>query len=191
MKITAITGGIGSGKSVVSEMLRVMGHNVYDCDLRAKSIMDADENIKKLLAEKIHPDVIDTEGNINRPRLAEIVFADPDKLSTLNSIVHSAVRADMKGWTESINADRAWVETAILYESGLDKLVDDIWEVTAPQELRIKRVMRRNAMTAAQVKARIDSQQSTDFQKHATPQSIHLIVNDDLQPLLPQVLALL
>ena len=168
-----------------------MGHNVYDCDLRAKSIMDADENIKKLLAEKIHPDVIDTEGNINRPRLAEIVFADPDKLSTLNSIVHSAVRADMKGWTESINADRAWVETAILYESGLDKLVDDIWEVTAPQELRIKRVMRRNAMTAAQVKARIDSQQSTDFQKHATPQSIHLIVNDDLQPLLPQVLALL
>lgn len=205
MKITAITGGIGSGKSVVSEMLRVMGYPVYDCDSKAKAIMNADQDIKALIAEKISPDVIDSEGNINRPRLSEIVFADPEKLAMLNTIVHGAVRDDLRQWADTRQTDRAWVETAILYESGIDKMVDDIWEIYAPEDIRIKRVMRRNALSAAQVKARIDSQQTNlsnrpvsrsshadnDHPQALISPTIHRIVNDDLQPLLPQLLALL
>lgn len=189
MKITAITGGIGSGKSVVSEMLRTMGYPVYDCDSHAKGIMDADDEIKHAIATQICPEAIDAEGHIDRRRLGEVVFADSELLEMLNSIVHGAVRADFKVWAEATGADRVWLETALLYESGIDRMVDGVWEVTAPEDLRIRRVMRRNAMTPEQVKARIDAQQRTAHpEKHPY---VDRIVNDDVQPLLPQVLALL
>ena len=187
MKITAITGGIGSGKSVVSEMLRTMGYPVYDCDSRAKVFMDGDEEIKQAIATQICGDAIDADGNIDRKRLGAVVFADAILLELLNSIVHGAVRADFRRWAESAGVERVWLETALLYESRLDRLVDDVWEVSAPEELKIKRVMRRNSMTAEQVKARIEAQQRTAHpEKHPC---VNLIVNDDVQPLLPQVLA--
>lgn len=83
MKITAITGGIGSGKSVVSEMLRTMGYPVYDCDSRAKVIMDGDEEIKQAIATQICGDAIDADGNIDRKRLGAVVFADAILLEPL------------------------------------------------------------------------------------------------------------
>ena len=126
--LTAITGGIGSGKSVVSRVLRILGYPVYDCDSAAKSLMDADEEIKRRLIDEIDSLAV-VDGVIDRRRIAEVVFADAEKLAALNAIVHAAVREDIASWVFSQDSDRLFVETAILYESGLNRMVDAEWRV--------------------------------------------------------------
>lgn len=186
--IIAITGGIGCGKSVVSEMLRKMGQQVYDCDSRAKVLMENPEIIQEI-ALRISKKVITPQGTLSRSRLGEIVFTNPDKLQKLNNIVHHHVRADIVKWIEQNHACQAlWIETAILYQSGLDKMVDQVWEVTAPIQLRLDRVMQRNSMSHNQVQNRIDSQNRT-----AIPNTRNhiMIENDGITPLLPQIESLL
>lgn len=187
-RLIAITGGIGSGKSVISDILRAMGHKVYDCDTRAKALMDTDESIKDDLINLISIDAVRSDRTIDRKLLSEIVFNDPDALSRLNSIVHKAVRADLRRWRDTSSDKTVWVETAILYASRLDREVDEVWEVTAPTELRVQRVMERNSMSREQVLARISSQSTTAAQLHPLTKTI---VNDGVEPVLPQILSLL
>ncbi len=187
-RLIAITGGIGSGKSVISDILRAMGHKVYDCDTRAKALMDTDESIKDDLINLISIDAVRSDRTIDRKLLSEIVFNDPDALSRLNSIVHKAVRADLRRWRDTSSDKTVWVETAILYASRLDREVDEVWEVTAPTELRVQRVMKRNSMSREQVLARISSQSTTAAQLHPLTKSI---VNDGVEPVLSQILSLL
>lgn len=187
-RLIAITGGIGSGKSVISDILRAMGHKVYDCDTRAKALMDTDESIKDDLINLISINAVRSDRTIDRKLLSEIVFNDPDALSRLNSIVHKAVRADLRRWRETSSDKTVWVETAILYASRLDREVDEVWEVTAPTELRVQRVMKRNSMSREQVLARISSQSTTAAQLHPLTKTI---VNDGVEPVLPQILSLL
>ncbi|MDE7426808.1 MAG: dephospho-CoA kinase [Muribaculaceae bacterium] len=192
MITTCICGGIGSGKSVVSRILLCMGFPVYDCDSRARQIIDTDPDIHRLLCEHIHPEAV-IDGKVNRPRIAAVVFSDDRLLQQLNSITHTAVLNDLSHWLatcRATQAQHAFVETAIPFSSGLVKLVDTLWVVTAPQELRITRVMNRNGMTYEQVMARISAQDSEyapldSFASHAT------IVNDMCAPLLPQIHGLL
>lgn len=192
--LTAITGGIGSGKSVVARILRTIGYPVYDCDLRARAIMDADPDIHRALAHRISPTVITPQGTIDRPALSAIVFAHPDKLATLNTIVHGAVRDDLTRWLHTLTtatstpatpAPRAFVETAIPYESGLHTMVHDIWQVTAPDHIRIQRVILRSGLTPDQIRARIRAQRATPIPPHHPP--IHTITNDGLTPILPTI----
>jgi len=187
MKLTAITGGIGAGKSVVSHILAAMGYKVFDCDSQAKSIMDNDREIKAKLKCEIHPEAVDDKGRINRAKISGIVFSDAEKLNTLNKIVHTAVVNAVKDWSsnETNKDDHLFVETAILYQSGLDKIVDDVLEVVAPDEVRIKRVMKRNALSRQDVIARIKSQTFTPQNRHKVE---HDIINDGHTALLPQIL---
>lgn len=157
--IIAITGGIGSGKSVVSQVLRVAGYPVYDCDSNAKLIMNKDLEMQRLLVESFGPEII-VDGVIRRDVLAKLVFADRSKLVKLNSIVHPAVRKDIERWAETLHSDAAFVETAILKESGVDSLIDAVWIVEAPDELRIARVMARNNVQEKNVRERIESQRN-------------------------------
>lgn len=188
MKVIAITGGIGSGKSVVCNILRANNFVVYDCDAEAKRLMDADVDIHYKLNTLIDPHVV-VDGKIDRRLLADIVFNDTEKLSTLNSIVHGAVRQDIAKKIKSVSATHFFIETAILYQSGLDKIVDEVWEVTAPRDVRIARVMARNSCTAADVERRIESQDRfTPSSRH--PHTVE-IVNDGLVAVLPRVLSLL
>lgn len=187
-RLIAITGGIGSGKSIISDILRAMGHKVYDCDTRAKALMDTDESIKNDLIDLISIDAVRNDRTIDHKLLSEIVFNDPDALSRLNSIVHKAVRADLRRWRDTSSDKTVWVETAILYASRLDREVDEVWEVTAPTELRVQRVMKRNSMSREQVLARISSQSTTAAQLHPLTKAI---VNDGVEPVLPQILSLL
>ena len=187
-RLIAITGGIGSGKSIISDILRAMGHKVYDCDTRAKALMDTDESIKNDLIDLISIDAVRNDRTIDRKLLSEIVFNDPDALSRLNSIVHKAVRADLRRWRDTSSDKTVWVETAILYASRLDREVDEVWKVTAPTELRVQRVMKRNSMSREQVLARISSQSTTAAQLHPLTKAI---VNDGVEPVLPQILSLL
>lgn len=182
MYLIAVTGGIGSGKSVVCRMLSAMGYDVYDCDSRAKSIMDGSERIKRIISEDICREAL-IDGVIDRRRLADAVFTDKILLDRLNEAVHSAVRADIEQWAQM--RDVAFVETAILYQSGIDAMVSEVWNVTAPQSVRIERVMARNGLDPEAVRQRIDAQDGyVPAQIHPV---IHEIINDGLSPLLPQV----
>lgn len=201
--MTAVAGGIGCGKSVVSRMLRLLGYEVYDCDSRAKSIMDGSSAIMARLAHEISSDVIETGADgmqvINRRRLADIVFNDGDALARLNAIVHSAVKDDILRWKTSLAQSvlrgplHLFVETAILVESGLDRMVDNVWEVSAPLETRIERAMMRDNAPRHLIEARIRSQRSlSDCDGVMAPDiRVDRIVNDDFRPLLPQIFALL
>ena len=188
-KLIAISGGIGSGKSIVSEILQANGFDVYDCDREAKRIMDNDTNIHDLLRLHIHPDAV-KNGLIDRNLIASIVFNDKDRLNSLNHIVHQAVRDDITRYRLTLSNDTVmFIETAILYQSNIDLMVDEVWEVTAPREIRIQRVMLRNNCTVTEVEARINAQD--EYSSPRTHPLKHIIVNDNIQPVLPQVIKLL
>lgn len=187
--IIGISGGIGSGKSVVSRILRIWGYPVYDCDSEAKALMDADAVIKQRLAEELDSDIV-AAGGIDRVRLAEIVFADEAKLSILNSIVHAGVRRHFAQWALRQRHNVIFVETAILHSSGMVEDVDAEWHVTAPVDIRVARVMRRNNVTEHQVRSRIAAQHA-DEMPLSQPVPLTLIENDGQIALLPQLLAAL
>lgn len=191
-RITVIAGGIGSGKSTVARVVKAMGYEVYDCDSRAKNLMDSSSEIHSALAAEISPDVV-TDGKINRSRLSELVFSDSVLLETLNRIVHTHVKEDIRRWMSQrarfARNGRLFIETALLYESGLDRMADDVWLVDAPDEIRVDRVMKRNAMTRNQVENRIAAQRRT---RPEQPHShISIIANDGLHPILPRISRLL
>lgn len=190
--VIAITGGIGSGKTLISKILLSLGYYIYNCDVMAKTIMDNNNSIKIALVKDIDKSVINSDNSINRKRLAEIVFNDPLKLEQLNKIVHKFVKDDIKNWIVANklknNKKPIFIETAILYQSGIDKLVDEVWEVVASEETRINRVIKRNGISRNEIKSRISSQQFEPSQKHYNTK----IINNDLNyPVLAQIMALL
>lgn len=186
-KIIAITGGIGSGKSVVSRIVAAMGFDVYDCDSRAKKLMDSSRTIKDSIAEEICREAIDDDGHIDRRRLADAVFGDAVLLNKLNGLVHAAVREDFATWIGGRSI--VFVETAILYQSRLDEMVDEVWEVIAPREMRVERVMSRNGISREDVELRIDSQDR--FVADRVHGCVHRLVNDGFTPVLPRIESLL
>lgn len=184
MKVIALTGGIGSGKSVVSSILRIMGYVVYNCDSQAKKVMDSSEKIKRGLLDAFGYDCVDKDGLINRKYLGKVVFDNPKALSTLNGIVHPEVRKDLQEWTRIKKEEGnsyVFVETAILKESNLKDMIDLEWNVYAPIGLRIQRVMKRNNLSEVDVRARIKSQSSTDDMTEFS------IINDGVTAILPQI----
>ncbi|MBD5315598.1 MAG: dephospho-CoA kinase [Bacteroides sp.] len=185
--LIALSGGIGAGKSVVSRMLRAMGYEVYDCDSNARRIMDCDLTIIERIAREVCEEAV-IEGRIDRRRLAECVFGDSAALARLNAITHRAVLDDISAWAESqAGKGIVFVETAILTESGLDRMVDQAWVVTAPEEVRIERVMKRNGMSRGEVEARIRNQ-SDRLPKEIL---IHIIFNDGSESLIARINELL
>lgn len=188
-RIIVVAGDIGSGKSIVGRILSAVGHAVYDCDSRAKMIMDSSGSIKSAIATIVSEEVIRPDHTIDRERLAEIVFADAGKLKALNGIVHSAVRDDiLRVANRQPDGSILFVETAIAHESGIDVIADEIWLVEAPEHMRIERVERRSGLSETQVLARIRSQAGETDALRENPKT-KVIVNDGVEPLLPQVLA--
>lgn len=185
--LIAITGGIGSGKSVVSRVLDAMGYEVYDCDSRARGIIDNSGEILLEIAGRISGDVIDENGVLDRKALASIVFSDSAKLEILNDITHGAVRRDLAEWKNRRRGGNrpVFVETAILYQSGIDRMVDEVWEVTAPIEERVARVMARDGIDREAVCRRIESQKIVVDSPHG---NVRVIINDGFTPLLPQII---
>ena len=185
-ELIAITGGIGCGKSIVSLILKEMGYEVYDCDCKAKYLMYNSPTIKDCLKSTFGNDII-IDGTINRVKLANIVFNNKEKLVKLNNIVHSSVKEDLISWKlENSHNKLLFVETAILYQSGLDSIVDEVWEVNAPLEIRIERVMKRNNISRQDVLSRIESQKY-----EILTQANYIITNDDRVAILPQLVTIL
>ena len=185
-RLVVITGGIGSGKSVVSAILRIMGYPVYDCDSRAKNLMNTNNDIKNDLISSFGVDCISEDGKINAQYISSIVFKDKTALLKINSIVHPRVKDDIL--LEYLNNQGVmFVETAILLQSNLLDIIDEVWLVDAPEKVRVKRVMLRNSMSADEVRRRIKSQSGQDY---STLKNLCPIINDGVSAILPQIISL-
>ena len=167
MQIVGITGGIGSGKSTIAQALRQRGFSVYDCDAEAKRIIVEDEVVRKaivgLLGEKAYVD-----GKYNTSYVAQRVFEDSSLREQLNAIVHPAVEQDIRVKQPD------FVESAILYESGLDKLCAKVIVVDAPEEVRLARTLNRNY----DVRARMRAQERVKSQESRVDSNTLLLCND-------------
>lgn len=187
MKI-AITGGIGSGKSVVARMLTVMGVPVYDCDSKARYLMENDLYIRQTLTRMFGEECYDVQGKINRKWLASHIFIDKDAIKRVNDLVHPRVKADFLSWAAERPENIVAVETAILFESGINEVVDKTLLVWAGAETCIKRVEQRSGMTRQQVLSRISNQMSVDELLLLCDYSIY---NDETSAVMPQLLEVL
>ena len=157
----AICGGIGSGKSTVCRMFAERGVAHYDSDSRAKALMNESAELREALVAEFGEESYEG-GVLNRAYLASKVFGSEEQLAKLNAIVHPAVKADFLRWAEEQEGDYCIVETAILFESGFDALVDQKVAILAPQPLRVMRAMERDGATKEQIEARIKAQMSDD-----------------------------
>lgn len=184
-RLIAITGGIGSGKSVVSTILRIMGFYVYDCDSEAKRLMNTSDVIKKDLIKCFGKDSVTKEGKINSSHISSIVFKDKTALHQINAIVHPRVKEDILAHRELCKQNVMFVETAILMQSNLIDIVDMVWLITAPDDIRINRVMARSNMRYDDVVNRIKAQQNQNLSSLQCP--IYSIGNDGTTPLVPQI----
>jgi len=183
-----ITGGIGSGKTTVCHVFETLGIPVFYADTVAKEIMVSDEILVAGVKEAFGAESY-TGGTLNRQHISGIVFNDQQQLDRLNALVHPAVFRAFESWLGTVPEDVPYIlkEAALLFESGSYRMCDRSILVTAPLELKLKRVTDRDQSTQVQVMARMDKQFS-DEQK--SPMADDFILNDESQSIISQVLAL-
>ena len=187
MKIIGITGGMGSGKSVISKLLSIRGIPVYDTDSAAKRLNDTSALIRKKLSEKLG-DELYAEGRLNRPLLASFIFQNPENLQFVNSVVHPEVNTDFLEWKSQQTAEIIAIESALLFESKLNRMVDVTVNVSAPMEIKIERIEKRNQWGREEIIARINNQISDDERNRLAD---FTIINDNRHSLLLQIEKLL
>lgn len=180
-----ITGGIGSGKTTVCRLFEYFGIPIYYADERAKDLITNDAALRKSIIKHFGADAYHPDGSYNRPYMANIVFSDKEKLQLLNSLVHPVVARDGQAWLlEHSDAPYTLKEAALLFESGSYRDLDRIIFVSAPLELRVSRVVRRDGITREAVLKRIENQWP-DEKKEKLSQEI--IYNDGSRSLIRQV----
>jgi len=157
-KIIGITGGIGSGKSTVAEIIEEFGYPVYYSDDRAKEIVNDDAELKLKIRELLGDEAYDASGRYDRAFVAQKVFDNVNLLNQLNALIHPAVKKDFERWVEEQNETFLFKETALLFELKLHEACDRSILVTADDEIRIRRVMERDNKTTGQVQAIINRQ---------------------------------
>lgn len=184
----AITGGIGSGKSVVSRMMNVLGVPVYDCDANAKRLMVEDVALVRGLKRMFGEECYNEDGTLDREFIASRIFTHSDNIKRINALVHPAVKRDFELWASRQKGGLVAVETAILYESGMVDAVDKVLVVWAGKETAINRTMKRSGMSRTQVESRMSNQMSVDELLLLSDYSIY---NDGDEPVMPQVIELI
>lgn len=169
--LTAITGGIGSGKSYVCRILESRGISVYDCDAAAKRLMRTSEKLQQELRQLVGQDVFTSDGQLQKRVLADFLLASEANKLALNDVIHPAVAEDF------LSSGMTWLESAILFESGFDRRIrfDRVVCVSAPRDVRIQRIMRRDNITAEKAAEWIDTQMA---QEEVERHSHFVIVND-------------
>ena len=182
--IIGLTGGIGSGKSTIAKQLREMGYRVYDTDNEAKRLIVEDTRVRQQI-EQLFGSEVYKDGIYQTALVAQRVFADHSLLAKLNAIVHPAVKADIMNRVSRLASQESqignqknlfFIECAILYQAGFDTLCDKVVAVTAPEEIRLARVMKRDGTTIEKVRARIHAQEAEKDVKRAD-----IVINNDGQ----------
>ena len=183
-----ITGGIGSGKSVVSKILSLLDIPIYLSDDEAKRLTATDEAIRQELTDLLGDELYQV-GMLNKQMLANFLFASAENAEKINAIIHPQVKQDFRRWCTRHSASPfVAMESAILFESGFDSEVDVVVMVYAPQEVRIQRAMMRDAASRTQIEQRIRRQMDDEAK---CSKAHYVLINDDKTALIPQVLQLL
>ena len=173
-----ITGGIGSGKSYVSAIIREkFGIPVYDCDKEAKRLTASDAEIRRKLIQLVGPEVFNGEELV-RQHLADFLFGSEENARKVNAIIHPAVLRDFKQWARKQQQPIVALESAILFESGFNKSVDRVLFVDAPEEVRLRRAMQRDSATEQQISARMKMQQP-ELHRQQANYVVHNSSDDD------------
>ncbi|MDR9487498.1 dephospho-CoA kinase [Salibacter sp.] len=181
--IVGVTGGIGSGKSTVCRIFQSFGIPVFDADQRAKALYIESENVKSQVIELLGERAYKSDKP-DKEYIANQVFGDKSKLEKLNQIIHPAVKSDFEDWYHSQNTTYVIKEAAIMIESGSYKQCDKLILVTAPKELRIKRVVERDNTSADEVEKRMSNQMTDDEKRKYCDFEI---LNDGNSSLIEQV----
>lgn len=184
MKKIGITGGIGSGKTYVSEVFSSLGIPVFNADVESKRLISSSDKLISLVKDSFGNDIY-TNGVLDKKKLASIVFSDKEKLENLNNIVHPIVKQEFIDWCKKQNSSYVIKEAAILFESSSDKGLDAVICVSAPLNIRIDRAVKRDGSSEKEIKNRIENQISQEEKENL---SDYIIVNDGVQSLLPQIL---
>ena len=182
-----ITGGIGSGKSVIASLLELSGVPVYIADTESKQLTETSPVIREKLTALFGETLYTAEG-LDKKQLASHIFGNPERLKQVNAIIHPEVNRHFQAWADKQNTPLCAIESAILFESGFNRAVDVSLMVYAPMEVRIRRVLERDAASREEVIRRIGSQLPDEVKKE---KSDYVIFNDGKQALLPQVTAFL
>lgn len=180
-----LTGGIGSGKSIVARIFRVLGVPVFEADAEGRRLLKEDAGIISAVADRFGTTVVQ-DGAIDRAALATRVFNDAAALEALNAIIHPAVRDGFRIWVGRQQAPYVIMEAAILAEHGGHKAMDRMIVVTAPEQVRVHRVMARDLVDEVSVRSRM-AHQFDDESRLAIAD--HVILNDDRKLVIPQVLS--
>jgi len=183
MKVIGLTGGIGSGKSTVSRLFETMGIPVYTADTESKKLVNISPQIREQLVAAFGPQLY-KNGEIDKAMLASLIFGNEENLRYANSVIHPAVFDDFRQWAEQQTQSFVVIESAILFDSGFYKSVDVTVNVSAPLEMRIRRVEERDKVSRESIEARISSQMSEEERNRL---SDYTIFNDERHALLPQV----
>ena len=181
-----LTGGIGSGKTTVAQIFEVLGIPVYYADAEAKRLMNTDAELKDSIIKNFGEESY-KDGLLNRTLISSIVFKDQSKLDLLNSLVHPVTIKDGEAWMKAQTAPYAIHEAALVFEADVNKRMDHIIGVFAPQTIRIKRVMERDKISEGDVLKRIKLQMDEEKKMKLCD---FVINNDEQQLLVPQVLEL-
>lgn len=180
-----ITGGIGSGKSLACQIFRVFDVPVFEADTEAKRLMDSDPEVRARLMDLAGPEIYTPSGKLDRPGLARLIFNNNQLLREVNSVVHPAVRKAFFKWAADQQVPYVLMEAAILFESGFYRSMDVSILMTAPEELRIQRVMERDGASREQVVSRIRNQWPEEAKRELAD---FIITNDESTFLITQVL---
>jgi dephospho-CoA kinase len=180
-----ITGNIGSGKTWVCKIFEALGTPIFYADLEARKILHSPASIREI-RHLFGDEVIKNQVEIDRKKLAAIVFSNAQELHKLNQLIHPKLREHFLKWAEDQNhAPYVIQEAAILFENGFDSTVDQTITIAAPKDIRLKRVMERDHATREEVLARMKHQWPDKKKEQAAD---HLIINDGHHMVLPQVL---
>ena len=180
-----ITGGMGSGKSIVAALLTVYGIPVYDADSESKRLLLTSPTIRRGLIDLLGADIYSPDGTtLRRARMASLIFADPNLLARVNAIIHPEVGRDFDAWRARLTTSVCAMESAILFESGFDRRANLRLMVYAPEAIRLQRVMARDNATEAAARQRMQ-RQWPDERKIALSDAV--ITNDGRAALIPQV----
>jgi dephospho-CoA kinase len=185
-----ITGGIGTGKSYVCAIFKVLGVPVYDADLRAKQLVNESKTIQEKIISTFGPGSFSAQGEYQRKFISQKIFQNPELKLTLEHILHPAVKEDSLRWfafQETQHHLYALKEAALLFESGSYIDLDKIIVVDAPMELRITRLMLRDGLDEMEIRSRIDSQWPQELK---LARADFVIQNDGNSPLIPRVWAI-
>lgn len=181
-----VTGGIGSGKTTVCHVFKLLGTPVFEADSVAKYLLNTNEKVKKGLVSLFGENIYAPNGTIHRKKLAGIIFNDQIQLSKMNNLVHPAVREEFLKWLEEYkNLPYVIHEAAILFESGFFKMMNYTILVSAPEELKIERVMKRDGISEKMVRERMKKQ----FSETKKQEMAHLVLlNDNKHLLIPRII---